>query len=64
MPKVVVDQITCIGCSTCALIDPETFYMDQSDFKAKVKHQPEVNSDILKNSIDSCPVGAISITEN
>ena len=64
MSKVVVNQTTCIGCSTCTLIDPETYYLDQADFKAKVKKQPESITDIVKSSVDSCPVGAISIEDN
>ena len=63
MSKIVVDPIKCIGCSTCTLVDPETFYMDQTDFKAKVKKQPEAITDTVKSAIDSCPVVAISIEE-
>lgn len=64
MPKtVIVDPEKCIGCSTCALVDPETFYMDQADFKAKVKKQPISINDTVNSAIDSCPVGAISISD-
>lgn len=64
MPKtVVVDPDKCIGCSTCTLVDEETFYMDQSDYKAKVKKQPDKIGENTKSAIDSCPVGAISIKE-
>ncbi|MFA7300902.1 MAG: ferredoxin [Candidatus Shapirobacteria bacterium] len=62
--KVYVDPDKCIGCNTCPLLDPETFEMDTVTYKAKVKKQPvDVNSDIVKNAIISCPVGAISIIE-
>lgn len=62
--KVYVDPNKCIGCNTCPLLDPETFEMDTSTYKAKVKKQPEnVDSENIKNSIISCPVGAISIVE-
>jgi ferredoxin len=61
--KVVVDQEKCIGCNTCPLIDPETFEMDTSTYKAKVKKQPEIITENVKTAVSSCPVGAISIVE-
>ena len=62
--KVYVDPDKCIGCNTCPLLDPDTFEMDNNTYKAKVKKQPaDVNNEITKNAITSCPVGAISIIE-
>ena len=61
--KVVLDQNKCIGCNTCPLIDPATFEMDNTIFKAKVKVQPETITDTIKTAVSSCPVGAISIVE-
>ena len=62
--KVYVDPNKCIGCNTCPLLDPETFEMDTSTYKAIVKKQPaDVNSEVIQNAINSCPVGAISIIE-
>ncbi len=65
MTKIVyVDPDKCIGCNTCPLLDPETFEMDTTTYKAVVKKQPaDVNSETVKNAIISCPVGAISIIE-
>ena len=61
--KVVLDQNKCIGCNTCPLIDPETFEMDTTIYKAKVKKQPEKITDAIQNAVSSCPVGAISIED-
>lgn len=61
--KVVVDQDKCIGCNTCPLLDPETFEMDTTTYKAIVKKQPETITESVKTAIDSCPVSAISIVE-
>jgi len=61
--KIAIDQNKCIGCNTCPLIDPETFEMDTSIYKAKVKKQPETITDNIKTALSSCPVTAISITE-
>jgi len=62
--KVYVDPDKCIGCNTCPLLDPETFEMNTTTYKAQVKKQPaNVNSETINNAIVSCPVGAISIIE-
>ena len=61
--KVVLDQEKCIGCNTCPLIDPDTFEMDTSIYKAKVKAQPIEIGEKIKTAISSCPVGAISLVE-
>jgi ferredoxin len=63
MTKVVLDQNKCIGCNTCPLLDPEVFEMDTTIYKAKIKKQPEKISDATQNAINSCPVGAISTSE-
>jgi ferredoxin len=64
MPKIVkVDQDKCIGCNTCPLIDPDTFELDTSTYKAKVKKQPTDKFDQVETAIISCPVGAISLVE-
>ena len=63
MTKVVLDQNKCIGCNTCPLLDPEVFEMDTTIYKAKIKKQPETITDSTQSAISSCPVGAISISE-
>jgi ferredoxin len=42
-------------------MDPETFEMDTTTYKAKVKKQPEEITDSIKSAIEACPVGAITI---
>lgn len=61
MSKIILDQNKCIGCNTCPLMDPETFEMDTSIYKAKVKKQPKEINDNIKSAVDACPVGAITI---
>jgi ferredoxin len=63
MTKIILDQNKCIGCNTCPLLDSETFEMDPTTYKAKVKKQPEKITDVVQNAVNSCPVGAISIQE-
>lgn len=61
--KVILDQEKCIGCNTCVLIDSDTFEMDTTIYKAKVKTQPSEITEKIKTAVSSCPVGAISIIE-
>lgn len=56
-----IDQNKCIGCNTCVLMSPDTFELDQTTFKAKVKKQPKEINDTIQTTIDSCPVQAITI---
>jgi ferredoxin len=65
MPKkVIINQDTCIGCNTCPLIDPDTFELDTTSYKAKVKRQPVAIDDKIESAVASCPTGAISIVED
>lgn len=64
MSKITLDQDKCIGCNTCPLMDPETFEMDNTIYKAKIKKQPETITDAVKSAVEACPVGAITIEEN
>ena len=61
--KVIINQDTCIGCNSCCIIDPETFALDQTEYKAKVIKQPQIIGDTTQTAIASCPVGAISIVD-
>jgi len=61
--KIVIDQDKCIGCNTCPLIDPDTFELDSTTYKAIVKKQPNQITDVHQTAVDSCPVGAISIVD-
>jgi ferredoxin len=63
MTKILIDQDKCIGCNTCPLIDPEVFEMDTTIYKARVKNQPGKVTESVQSAIDSCPVGAISASE-
>ena len=59
MPKAKVNQNTCIGCGTCSALCPGVFYM-KDDGKADVKEEADYSSCDIKETIDSCPVDAIS----
>ena len=61
--KAIVNQDLCIGCNTCPIIDPDTFQLDQTTFKAFAK-DPHTVTALTENACASCPVSAISIVED
>ncbi|HRS22918.1 MAG TPA: ferredoxin [Candidatus Woesebacteria bacterium] len=61
--KLTINQDMCIGCNTCPSLDPETFELDPTNFKAKVKRQPAEITEEIKSVIKTCPVGAIQVIE-
>ena len=61
MSKINLDQNKCIGCNTCPLLSPDVFEMDTTIYKAKVKSQPKTIDEAIQNTINSCPVQAITV---
>ena len=59
--KVLTDQ--CIGCGACVGIDPEHFDFNE-DGLSHVISEENLESEALKDAIDSCPVGIISLEES
>ena len=59
MKKICVNS-NCIGCGMCASIDPEHFEMDGT---SQVISNDNIESESLKDAIESCPVAAITIEE-
>lgn len=64
MPKrrTKVDLQTCIGCRLCTNIAPSSYEMNEDNKSVANKQQSE-NEETLQESIDSCPVSAISWEE-
>ena len=56
--KARVNQELCVGCSLCASMNPEVFQMDENGLATAVKETEDET--LLQESIDSCPVSAIS----
>ena len=62
MEKLNVLKDICIGCGACVAIDEDHFTFDD-DGKSDIMSQENLDTEELKNAIESCPVSAISITE-
>ena len=60
--KVMVDDLVCIGTGNCEEICPNVFQV--VDRKACVKVNPisPEEVDCVREAVNACPVGAISIT--
>lgn len=51
----------CIGCGRCAKTDPAHFDFNNDTNKAIVASQENLDSEKVKQAIDNCPAGAISL---
>ena len=58
--KISVDKDLCIGCGNCAATATE--YFELTDGLAEsIKDCPEADTDLIQETIDNCPGGAISL---
>ena len=60
MRKLKVDENKCIGCGTCTAIDNEHFELNDDGLSSAISNK-NLDSENLKEAIDSCPTDAISI---
>ena len=63
MKELNVNEEACIGCGMCCSIDPEHFDFND-DGLSHVISQKNIETDYVKNAIDSCPTNAISYVES
>lgn len=57
-----VNQKKCIGCGTCPVLAPKTFFMGKNG-KAQVVSNPKDSPKTIMEAIKNCPVQAISMPE-
>lgn len=55
-----VDKEMCIGCGTCPIIAPKSFYMTD-DGKAEANNPAGDDEETIAKAKDACPVHAISL---
>lgn len=60
--KVKVDQDTCIGSGNCEATAPAVFELRNGKSQVKVGTVPKDQEDKVKQAVDGCPSGAISIS--
>ncbi|KAL7433252.1 hypothetical protein ACHAXH_005594 [Discostella pseudostelligera] len=56
---VYVDEVTCIGCTNCAMIAQSTFYMNSEHGRARVFQQWGDDDETIAIAIKTCPVDCI-----
>ena len=56
---VFVDEVTCIGCTSCATIAPLTFLMEDAHGRARSFNQEGDDDDTVAEAIATCPVDCI-----
>jgi ferredoxin len=56
---VYVDEVRCIGCTHCAHVARNTFYIEPDYGRARVIRQEGDSEALIKEAIDTCPVDCI-----
>lgn len=54
-----VDEISCIGCTHCAHVARNTFYMEPDYGRARVIRQDGDSAALIQEAMDTCPVDCI-----
>lgn len=56
---VYVDELVCIGCTHCAHVARNTFYMEPEYGRARVIRQDGDSDELIQEAMDTCPVDCI-----
>lgn len=56
---VYVDELVCIGCTHCAHVARNTFYIEPDYGRARVVRQDGDSEALIQEAIDTCPVDCI-----
>ena len=62
MKKLNVNQDSCIGCGACIATDSEHFDFNDNGLSEAISND-NLESENLKNAMESCPTNAISVEE-
>ena len=63
MKKLFVNKEACIGCGACVAIDSEHFDFGEDNLSEVISNE-NIESDLVKNAMASCPTSAISYIES
>jgi len=56
---VFVDEVTCIGCTHCRFVAPNTFMLEDDYGRARVFQQGGDNQELIDEAVECCPVECI-----
>merc|ERR1719191_1023826 len=59
-----VEEVDCIGCTFCATVARNTFYMNEDAGRARVFNQDGDDPEVVQEAIDTCPVNCISFVDH
>ncbi|SFG75424.1 ferredoxin [Lachnospiraceae bacterium C7] len=62
--RAVVDQDACIGCGLCVGTEPDVFRFNEDGKAEGFADITAATEDTVEESINSCPMGAISKAED
>lgn len=62
MPEIAVDRNLCAGSGTCVVLAPGTFAQD-ADIKAYVLDPDGDDITVVKEAVDACPMGALTLVK-
>jgi ferredoxin len=60
MKKIILDENSCIGCGACISLDAEHFDFSDDGLSTIISNN-NLESEELKNAIESCPTNAITL---
>ncbi|MGW7256858.1 ferredoxin [Streptomyces sp. NPDC054834] len=64
MLQVVIDKDVCVACGACVLAGPDVFDQNEDGQAIMIVDEPDESlRDQIVESIDACPVQALSIVE-
>lgn len=63
MKNIILNENACIGCGACISLDPLHFTFSDEGLSNVISNE-NLETEDLKNAIESCPTNAISLEEN
>jgi ferredoxin len=63
--RITADRDRCVGAGLCATTVPEVFDQDADDGRVLLlmEQPPDDLTDVVREAVDACPSGALSIRE-
>mmetsp|Transcript_118687 Transcript_118687/g.221847 ORF Transcript_118687/g.221847 Transcript_118687/m.221847 type:complete len:555 (+) Transcript_118687:56-1720(+) len=62
-PYMFVEESKCVGCTWCAYVAPNTFFMEPETQRARAYTQGREDPDVLTEAVDCCPSNCIYLVD-